>query len=295
MFYKILICVFFMFPIATFAQTPKEIKAEGLTGKLFRYESFESKFVDSRNVDVWLPENYDKSKKYAVIYMHDGQNLFIPELAYTKVDWGVDEWMTTLMVNGLIRDAIVVGIWNTPKRVPEYMPQKAVQNATKENLARTPQEMIEAIDSDDYLKFIVTELKTFIDKNYSTKPNQPDTFIMGSSMGGLISCYAISEYPKIFGGAGCISTHFPAGEGIVIDYLKDNLPNPKDHKIYFDYGTETLDSQYEPYQMRMDKVMQEKGFTKGKNWMTLKFFGAAHNEIAWRERLNIPLTFLLGK
>ena len=293
--YFTLIIAILMFQITAFAQTPKQIEAKGLTGNLYRYENFKSKFVIPRNVDVWLPSDYDKSKKYAVVYMHDGQNLFIPELSYTKVDWGVDEWMTTLMASGMIRDAIIVGIWNTPKRVPEYMPQKAIKYASKETLAKTPKEMIAAIDSDDYLKFIVTELKPFIDKNYSTRTTQQDTFIMGSSMGGLISCYAISEYPKVFGGAGCLSTHFPAGEGIVIDYLKDNLPEPKDHKIYFDYGTEALDAQYEPYQLRMDKVMKEKGYEKGKSWMTIKFFGADHSERAWRERLNIPLTFLLGK
>ena len=114
-------------------------------------------------------------------------------------------------------------------------------------------------------------------------------------MGGLISCYAISEYPKVFGGAGCISTHFPAGEGVVIDYFKENLPSPKNHKIYFDYGTEALDAQYEPYQKKMDLVMKKRGWTRGKNWITRKFQGADHSERAWRKRIHIPLEFLLGK
>lgn len=291
---KLLFVIFLIVPFSSFGQTPQMITSDGLTGRLERFENFQSAMVDPRNVDVWLPADYTPKKKYAVIYMHDGQNLFIPELSYTKIDWGVDEWMTTLMVNGLIRPAIVVGIWNTPKRVAEYMPQKAVTYASREILEKTPKEMRESLSSDKYLKFIVTELKPFIDKKYSTRKERRHTFIMGSSMGGLISCYAISEYSQIFGGAGCISTHFPAGEGIVIDYLQDNLPKPKNHKIYFDYGTETLDATYEPFQKRMDRVMLKKGYRKGKNWMTLKFFGADHSERAWRERLDIPLIFLLG-
>ena len=272
-----------------------EVKAEGLTGRLFRYESFKSRFVPPRNVDVWLPPDYTPGKLYAVLYMHDGQNVFIPELSYTKIDWGVDETVAKLLAEGKIVDTIVVGIWNTPNRFGEYMPQKAVRYASKATLEKVPKEMLESLDSDDYLRFLVEELKPFIDSAYPTSPNRADTFIMGSSMGGLISCYAISEYPKVFGGAGCISTHWPAGDGVVIDYLRENLPDPEDHRIYFDYGTETLDAKYEPYQRKMDKVMISKGYKEGGNWMTRKFEGADHSEKSWRARLGIPLTFLLGK
>ena len=277
------------------SQTPKEVEAEGLTGKLFRYEKFSSKFVIPRNVDVWVPEDYSPGKKYSVLYMHDGQNLFIPALSYTKIDWGVDETVSRLMREGKIRDTIVVGIWNTPLRVPEYMPQKAAKYASKEMLAKAPKGFVESLDSDDYLRFIVSELKPFIDRNYRTRKKRKHTFIMGSSMGGLISCYAISEYPKVFGGAGCVSTHFPAGEGIVIEYLKDNLPSPGKHKIYFDYGTEALDAQYEPYQKKMDAVMRERGWREGKNWITRKFVGADHSEKAWKARVHIPIEFFLGR
>ena len=117
---------------------------------------------------------------------------------------------------------------------------------------------------------------------------------MGSSMGGLISAYALCEYPHVFGGAGCVSTHFPAGKGAVIDYLAKNLPKPGAHKLWFDYGTETLDALYEPYQRRMDAVMKAAGYTEGRDWITKKFPGAEHSEKSWRARVDQPLTFLLG-
>jgi predicted alpha/beta superfamily hydrolase len=148
--------------------------------------------------------------------------------------------------------------------------------------------------ADAYLRFLVDELKPFVDATYRTLPGRDDTFVMGSSMGGLISLYALCEYPQVYGGAGCLSTHWPAGDGIVIDYLAETLPPPGHHKIYFDYGTETLDAQYEPYQRRADQVMRAAGYTEGVEWMTRRFDGAAHDEAAWQARVHVPLEFLLG-
>lgn len=283
------------FSLASFAQTPKKVSGEGVTGELWRYAKFPSKFVETRNVDVWLPAGYSKNKKYAVLYMHDGQNLFNPKESYTGVDWGVDEALTKLIAEGKARETIVVGIWNTPKRIAEYAPQKAYDLINRKGIKPSSLARADEALSDQYLKFIVTELKPFIDKNYSTKTDRANTFIMGSSMGGLISLYAISEYSNIFGGAGGVSTHFPLSEGIMLEYMKKFLPSPKTHKIYFDYGTETLDASYEPFQKQADRIMKKKGFKQGKNWITRKFEGEEHSERSWRKRVHIPLEFLLGK
>ena len=292
-FVLFLLCM--AFPLGLFAQTPKKISGEGITGAFWRYANFPSKLVDTRNVDVWLPAGYSKNKKYAVLYMHDGQNLFNPKESYIGVDWGVDEAMTRLISEGKARDTIVVGIWNTPKRIPEYAPQKAYDLVNRKGIKQSSLARAEERLSDKYLKFIVTELKPFIDKNYSTRANRDNTFIMGSSMGGLISLYAISEYPGVFGGAGCVSTHFPLSEGVMLEYMKKFLPSTKTHKIYFDYGTETLDATYEPFQKQADTIMKKKGYRQDKNWMTRKFTGEEHSERAWRKRVHIPLEFLLGK
>ena len=122
---------------------------------------------------------------------------------------------------------------------------------------------------------------------------------MGSSMGGLISMYAECEYPEVFGGAICMSTHWigtftdnPFIPEVFHNYLKTNLPNPKNNKFYFDYGTETLDAFYEPHQQKTDTILKSKKF-KRKNWETLKFPGADHSENSWSKRLDIPLTFML--
>ncbi|HEV8693268.1 MAG TPA: alpha/beta hydrolase-fold protein, partial [Lysobacter sp.] len=131
------------------------------TGTVEGYQDFPSAHVAARNVDVWLPPGYaaHPHKRYPVLYMHDGQNLFDPKLSYTGVDWGVDEAMTRLIAEHRVREAIVVGIWNTPLRVQEYMPRKPVQgDALSLGIADMPPLPVADIRSDAYLKFMVEEL-----------------------------------------------------------------------------------------------------------------------------------------
>lgn len=277
------------------------------SGTVKRLEKFASKYVDPRNVDVWLPDGYSPKKKYAVLYMHDGQMLFDASTTWNKQEWQVDETIGKLLKEKKIKDLIVVGIWNNGEyRHSEYYPQKTLQYLSEEtrnfivknSLKGKPQ-------ADNYLKFLAEELKPFIDKNFSTRKDVKNTFIVGSSMGGLISIYAICEYPNIFGGAAGISTHLP----MVLDaktpnletvsptfreYLKQNLPKANSRKIYFDYGDQTLDAYYPPLQKKVDELMKEKGWT-AKMWTTRFFAGENHSETAWAKRFNEPLEFLLKR
>jgi hypothetical protein len=91
-----------------------------------------------------------------------------------------------------------------------------------------------------------------------------------------------------------VSTHWSAGRQELVDEMASRLPDPSDHRLYFDFGTETLDSEYEPYQRRMDEHLRQAGYRENENWVTRKFEGAEHSERSWRERVHIPLEFLLG-
>jgi predicted alpha/beta superfamily hydrolase len=236
---------------------------------------------------------YQKKKRYPVIYMHDGQNLFDPKTAFIGVDWGVHETIDRLIKEKRLPPVMVAGVWSATARGREYGPGKAIlKYATKEERKLFLEHFGKPI-SDDYLKFIVKELKPFVDSQFPTLPDQANTFIMGSSFGGLISLYAICEYPEIFFGAGCLSTHWPAARGAMIPYLSMNLPDPKSHKIYFDFGTEAMDALYEPYQRQVDNVMRLRGYAEGVSWITKKFDGEEHSERAWRKRAHVPLEFLL--
>jgi len=262
-------------------------------------------------VDIWLPEGYSPKKKYAVVYMHDGQMLFDAATTWNHQSWDADDVATKLIQDGKVQDFIIVGIWNGGKsRHAEYFPQKPFESLSagqKGDISKQlqpagqPAVVFQPV-SDNYLKFLVRELKPFIDKKYAVYTDRKHTFIAGSSMGGLISIYAICEYPRVFGGAACMSTHWPGTFSMennpipdsFVDYLKKSLPDPKNHKIYFDYGDQTLDAMYPPLQKRVDEVMKIRGFNPG-NWETLFFPGKDHSEKSWNERLNIPFEFLLKK
>ncbi len=277
------------------------------SGSVKRLEKFSSKYVDARNVDVWLPDGYSAKKKYAVLYMHDGQMLFDAKTTWNKQEWQVDETLGKLIKDGKIKDCIVVAVWNNGDyRHSEYYPQKTLVDLppeTRDFVVRVS--LKDKPQANNYLKFLVEELKPYIDENFSTKKDMKNTFIAGSSMGGLISIYAICEYPNVFGGAAGISTHLPMVsdaktpniEAVPIsfrNYLEKNLPKSNSRKIYFDYGDQTLDALYPPLQKKVDEIMTAKGWA-GKNWKTEFFPGENHSEISWAKRLGTPLEFLLKK
>lgn len=296
------IAAFALSGLSAFAQPKVE------QGSIKHLEPFESKIIKGRAVDVWVPPGYNKNEKYSVLYMHDGQMLFDESITWNKLSWNVDGTAARLMGNGSTRNFIVVGISNIPEsRFSEYFPQKPFESLTQKTkdsiygLYFGEKPMFNAkVNSDNYLKFIVTELKPFIDKNFSVKKDAANTFIAGSSMGGLISLYAICEYPQVFGGAACLSTHWIGATGVAqnpipdafLKYLDKKLPSAASHKIYFDHGTEGLDANYATTQKKVDALMSKHGYTK-KNWMTKEFKGDDHNEQAWAKRLAEPLNFLL--
>lgn len=266
------------------------------TARIVRHSAFPSQFIGARHVDVWLPPGYDANaaERYPVLYMHDGQNLFDPNLTYGGVTWGIDEALHRLIAASKTRGAIVVGIWNIGyDRLADYMPRQAVAASELQLFPNGPRLAAASIKSDAYLKFLVEELKPFIDRTYRTLPDRAHTSVMGSSMGGLISAYALAEYPAVFGAAGCVSTHWPIGDGCAIDYLAKKFPAPGVHRLYFDFGTATLDALYEPFQQRMDAGLRTLGYTEGRDWLTKKFPGAEHNEKSWAARVDLPLEFLL--
>lgn len=281
------------------------------SGTLQHFTDFKSKYVQPRNVHVWLPEGYSEKEQYAVLYMHDGQMLFDSTTTWNKQEWMVDETAAKLIAEGKTQKFIVVGIESISSiRHSDFFPQKPFESLMQKQqdslyiLNRSAQSPLfgAKVNSDNYLKFIVKELKPFIDHTFSVQTDKAHTFVAGSSMGGLISMYAVCEYPEVFGGAACISTHWPGTFSTMnnpippafMNYLKRNLPSALTHKIYFDYGDQTLDALYEPFQKQADVIMMAKGYGP-QSWMMKKYPGADHSEKSWAARLHIPMEFLLGK
>lgn len=264
------------------------------------YADFPSQFVPSRTIRVWLPAQYDSTQRYEVLYMHDGKMLFDATTTWNHQEWGVDEAMDSLVNLGLIRPAIVVGIDNTDERISEYCPD----DITELLPAGHPVYQGLPAKGNDYLRFLVEEVKPFIDSVYSTYPDRAHTWVMGSSCGGLISSYALCKYPDVFAGAACMSTHctlaFPdpnAPDPAVMtayrEYLRTHI-KPNSCLIYMDQGDRTLDAFYGDAQASINEMMRAEGWDE--THFQYRFFpGHAHCEDDWKARLDIPLRTLLGK
>jgi enterochelin esterase-like enzyme len=277
--------------------------------KIERFINFKSNITSPHTVDVWLPEDYSSQKKYAVVYMQDGQMLFDSSNTWNKQEWKVDETLSKLLTENKIIDCIVVGIHNREEyRYADYFPEDILQKLSDEQQNEILNKQLKNSSSaNNYLRFIVEELKPFIDTKYSTYTNKEHTLIMGSSMGGIISLYGVCKYPDVFGKAGCISTHWPVLSAKVFNlsntlnvaeefskYLSEKIDVSNHSIFYFDHGDETLDSLYEPYQQKVDSLFTQKGFTEI-NFVSKKFPGEDHSEKSWSKRLYIPFEFLLRK
>jgi enterochelin esterase-like enzyme len=252
---------------------------------LHHHDGLASAHVPPRRVSVWVPDDRRPGERLPVIYLHDGQNLFEAATAYGGREWGLDE--------AVAGRAILVGVWNTPARWQEYAPQKVIERLPAELRARAPGPP----QADAYLRYIVEELKPFIDRTYPTKPGRRTTFIMGSSMGGLISLYALGEYPRVFGRAAALSAHWPTARPD--DIPPDALGRAWGDwagtvrwrgRAYVDRGDQALDATYGPYAAVIEPALAAAGL-KGTRCL---FPGTGHDEAAWRARLDVPLAFLLA-
>ena len=279
--------------------------------QLIDIEAVEGEGLQARNITIWLPPGYEESgERYPVLYMHDGQNLFRPGFAYGGEEWGVDEAMERLIAAGEIRPAIVVGAWNTSDRYLEYGPAGPIARLAPDDRAALVAAYGAEPVSDAYIRFLVEALKPFIDARYRTLTGPQDTAIMGSSMGGLISLYAAAEAPDVFGAAAGLSTHWPTGPGAgdliarpdwpavmsaaYSAYFRESALDPSSQRLWTDHGDQTLDALYPPYHAAITPVFDALGFQRGVNFQARAYPGTAHNEAAWRARIEAPLVFLLG-
>lgn len=176
-----------------------------------------------RRIWIYLPKGYAASNKtYPVLYMQDGQNLFNEQTA-SFGEWGVDECLDSLQkLTG--KECIVVGIDNGGNnRINEYAPYDFEENKTK----------VKA-EGKLYVDFLATTLKPYIDSKYRTKKTFENTFVAGSSMGGLISLYATMQYPQVFGSAGIFSPSFWTSKELYVDAAL--FKNPNQLNLYFYAG-----------------------------------------------------------
>jgi predicted alpha/beta superfamily hydrolase len=264
-----------------FRRPPAERRAPRLDGTLERLPSVVSRFLPApRDVLVYLPPGYDAgSRRYPVLYMQDGQNLFDPATAYVKgKDWRLGETVDALIAAGAIEPLIVVGIHNTGiERVDEYTPTRDPRRKT-------------GGQADLYVKLLAEELKPFVDSRYRTLPSPDATGLGGSSLGGLFSLYAGLLRPDVFGRLALMSPSV-WWDGEVVVKMVDALPAKLALRIWLDMGTREGDEALAGAR-HLKGALVAKGWEPGHDLSYLEARGARHDEEAWGRRVGRVLRFL---
>lgn len=256
-------------------------------------EDFYSKILDNtRNIAIYLPPSYekDKNKHYPVLYMHDGQNLFSEIKVGSKYKWKAGEIAESLINQNKIEEIIIVGIYNTSDRISEYTPTYD----SEKNMGGKGKE---------YAKFIVEELKPYIDQNFRTLPNGKNTTIAGSSLGGLISFYIAWNYPSVFNNVAAISPSFWWDSNYMESEVKKYTGERKKLKIWIDAGTaeERNDRDNDGIIDMVDDArdmiyaLMNKGYKLGKDIRYYEVMSGVHNEMDWSKRFNVVLLNFFGK
>ena len=249
-----------------------EALAQGnITGDVRYHRGIGSEHIQPRDLIVWLPPDYETSNRpYPVLYVHDGQNIFDPATSFIGADWNIDATADRLIREGHMIPVIVVGIYNSPKRMDEYGNGET---------------------GEAYRQFVVQTVKPLIDATYRTLPDRDNTATMGSSMGGLVSFLLAWNHPDVFRQAACLS---PAFFPEVVDMVRIADAAPAGMRLYMDNGTEGMEQRIQFFCDDMMDVLPGKGFSSGHNFEWYLDNGAEHNEHAWAARVHRPLLFMFG-
>lgn len=216
----------------------------------------------TRRIWIYLPEDYGKGKRrYPVIYMNDGQNLFDDYTSFNG-EWGIDECLDSLIKKGKPA-SIIVGIDNGPERINEYNPYDHIEYGKGEG--------------EEYVRFLTETLKPFIDKHYRTLSSKENTMIAGSSIGALISYYAMLRYPDIYGKAGMFSPAFQLAPKIYD--LTDSIGNKLNGQLFFIAGEQEGESVIR----NMKKIADNVGENSGALIYMVTDPKGRHNEQNWRK------------
>ena len=227
---------------------------------------------NTRSLRIYLPPSYGENtaKRYPVLYMHDGQNLFDAKTAAYGVEWGIDETVNRLVATGVMDEVIVVGIDNTPDRIPEYTPCCDPKYGGGK--------------LDGYEAFIVDTVKPAIDKTLRTLPGRENTAIMGSSLGGIASVAIAQHRPEVFSKAGGVSSSFWWDNQALVKKMPKRVPV----NFYIDAGTKG-DGLEDTRLMR--DAMLARGYLAGVDMLYYEAEGGSHNEKSWAARVEKPLTW----
>jgi predicted alpha/beta superfamily hydrolase len=249
-------------------------------GQLRKYDNFRSKFLrNQRDIVVYVPPDYDQQpeRRYPVLYMHDGQNLFDPATAFNGQDWHVAQTADYAISAGLVEPLIVVGLYNTGKtRLREYTPTSVPR--------------LGGGRADRYAKFLIEEVKPVVDRDYRTQPEASQTGIGGSSLGGLVSIYLGLKFSNVFSKIAALSPSVWWNQRVIVRFAQTAPVEPRP-RIWLDIGTREGPRIVDDVEKFRD-VLLSKGWQNDRDLHYERVEGAEHNEAAWSARVGPFLQFL---
>ncbi|HJT80547.1 MAG TPA: alpha/beta hydrolase-fold protein [Chthoniobacterales bacterium] len=257
-----------------------------LTGNIHRHSHFESRLLrNRRDILVYLPRGYRRQRRarYPVLYMQDGQNVFDAATSFAGVEWGADETAQRLIRKNLIEPVIIVAIDNTgDNRIHEYAPTRGViqQAGARKKRSRGL--------GQKYGRFLIEELKPFIDKTYRTRPEAEFTGAAGSSLGGLLTIALGLWFPNVFTRLGVFSPAIWWDDQAIVRMVEE-LPAKLPLKIWLDTGTH--EEGWERARTLRDALV-EKGWKLYDDLQYQEVEGAEHTEGAWAARMDPLLRYL---
>ncbi len=272
------------------AAAPPPPRRSTKTGDLRTHAAFSSKLLGkTRDIVVYVPPEYDKDvdRRYPVLYMHDGQNLFDAANSFLRIEWQADEHAERLIKAGRIPPILIVGIDNTPDRLNEYTPDRDESRNMGGRGA-------------DYARFLVEEVKPFIDKTYRTKPGREHTGVAGASLGGLISLYICKEHTDKFSMCGVISPALQWNDrGLLRQIEKGDNAWMKRVRFWVDMGTaegRQLDtfSKGVAWTRELVALFDRAGLVPGRDYYYQEVYEGEHNEAAWADRFDKVLLYFFA-
>ena len=261
-----------------------------ITGMVRSHEKFASKILNNeRSVLVWLPPGYadEPSRRYPVFYLQDGQNLFNAATSKFGVEWRADETADRLIRDKQIPPMILVAVDNTKNRINEYTyVRDEVQTAGG--------------DGAKYAKFLIEELKPFIDEKYRTKPDRANTSIGGASLGGVIAMETTLHHPEVFGRCAVVSPSiWWANEQLIVE-AKDRFKAAQSCKFWIDMGTNEWKGKdinsLEAVERanKLAATLKDGGLVPERDYHLEIVPGAGHQEADWAERFDRILLYLFA-
>jgi predicted alpha/beta superfamily hydrolase len=269
----------------------KRYQVRGVSGEVSRVQ------IDGRTVDYWIPKSAPKH----LLIAHDGQNVFDGKTStHRRSTWEMAQSVIRVSEQLGINPPAIIAIWHGGSnadpmgRAKDLSPQRFFQEDVVVNLANVVKTDLAHLRGDQYLNLIFDQIVPEILSAYKLEIPVSNRAMIGSSMGGLSTLYAGIQRPEQISALLALSPHWPIGGNRLVERTIEELPKPGTHKIWMSRGTKSLDADYKPFQELADRLMKEKGYRIGQDFVTKVYEKTGHNERSWASYLDQVMKFWLN-